>query len=121
MPAIPPRNKVPKRNTWNAESVFATEAAWAGELESVLADLARVRTYRGKLGDGASGLLEALNARDELSVRAQRVYMYASFMHAVDTTNQKAAGMQGRATSMEGQVAAALSFFAPELISVGQI
>jgi oligoendopeptidase F len=45
--------------------------------------------------------------------------MYASFAQAVDTTDQKAAGMQGRAASVFGQVSAALSFFAPELIALG--
>ena len=45
--------------------------------------------------------------------------MYAAFAQAVDTTDQQASAMQGRAAGMYGQVAAAAAFFAPELISIG--
>ncbi len=54
-------------------------------------------------------------------VRAQRVYMYASFAAAVDTTDQAAAGMQSQAGSMFGQVASAAAFIRPELLSIGRV
>jgi len=119
MPAYPPRSKVEKKHTWNAESVFASAAAWEAELKSILTELKAIKEFEGRLGEGAAVLRQALDLRDQLYLRAQRVYMYASFAHAVDSTDQKAAGMQGRAASMFGQVSAALAFFAPELISVG--
>jgi oligoendopeptidase F len=119
MPLYPPRDKVEKQHTWNSESVFANEAAWEAELRSVLAGIADVRKFQGRLGESPAVLLQALTARDQLGVRAQRVYMYAGFAQAVDTTNQQAAGMHSQAGSMFGQVAAALAFFAPELIDVG--
>ena len=46
--------------------------------------------------------------------------MYAGFSYAVDTTDQKAAGMQGKAAGMLGQVSAAVAFIPPELISIGK-
>ncbi|HSR20315.1 MAG TPA: oligoendopeptidase F [Anaerolineales bacterium] len=119
MPLYPPRDKVDRQNTWNSESVFVNEAAWEAELRSVLAGIADVQRFQGRLGESAAVLLQALTARDQLWVRAQRVYMYAGFAQAVDTTNQQSAGMHSQAGSMFGQVAAALAFFAPELIDVG--
>ena len=59
-------------------------------------------------------------AFEELLVRAQRVYMYAGFAAAVDTTDQVAAGMQSQAGSMFGQVASAAAFVRPELLSIGR-
>jgi oligoendopeptidase F len=119
MAVYPPRAKVEIQQTWNAESVFADHAAWETELKSVLDDLRSVKEYQGRLGEGPSVLRQALEARDRIVVRAQRVYMYASFSQAVDTADQVAAGMQGKAGGMYGQVAAAVSFFAPELIGLG--
>ena len=120
MPAYPPRSKVEKSKTWNAESVFENPRAWESERQRLLSDLDSVKKFTGRLHEGPAVMLEALDARDQLLVRAQRVYMYAGFASAVDTTDQEAAGMQGKAASMLGQVAAALAFIAPELISVGR-
>jgi len=120
MPAYPPRSKVEKSKTWNAESVFENPRAWESERQRLLSDLDSVKKFTGRLHEGPAVMLEALDARDQLLVRAQRVYMYAGFASAVDTTDQEAAGMQGKAASMLGQVAAAVSYIAPELISIGR-
>ena len=119
MAVYPPRNKVEKQRTWNAESVFATPRAWESELKAILGDLDSVRRFQGRLGESGDTLLQALTAREELVVRAQRVYMYAAFAQAVDTTNQHASAMQSRAAGMFGQLAGAVSFYSPELIAVG--
>src|SRR5512143_3123321 len=118
MPAYPARSKVAKRQTWNAESVFESPHLWDMERQRLLADLDSVKKFSGRLREGPAVVAEALNARDQLIVRAQRVYMYASFASAVDTTDQAAAGMQGKAGSMLGQVAAAVAFIAPELLEI---
>ena len=120
MTVYPSRDKVAKKQTWNAESVFKNQRAWGQEIENVLADLNSVKKYQGRLGENPAILLEALSAYQQLLLRAQRVYMYAGFSYAVDTTNQEAAGMQGRAAGMLGQVSAAVAFIPPELISIGK-
>jgi oligoendopeptidase F len=52
--------------------------------------------------------------------RAQIAFMYAGFSYAVDTTNQRAAGMRGRAQGMYGQVLSAVSFLQPEILAIGK-
>src|SRR5512135_941897 len=120
MAAYPPRDQVEKSQTWNAESVFKNQRAWQTELEAVLSDIDSVKKFQGQLGKEPSTLLEALAAYEQLIARAVRVYVYASFSHAVNTTDQSAAGMVGKAGGMFGQVAAALAFMSPELISIGK-
>lgn len=120
MTVYPPRSKVEKKRTWNAESVFANATAWDAELKSILGGLDSLRKFQGHLGETPAGLLQALQTREQIFVRGQRVFMYAAFASAVDTADQEAAGMQGKAADMFGKVAAATAFFAPELISVGQ-
>ncbi len=120
MAVYPPRSKVEKKQTWNAESVFKNQKAWQDELNSILHDLDSVKRFQGRLGEGPAILLEALTAYENLIVRAARVYMYAGFDYAVDTSNQQAAGSVGKAASMFGQVAAALAFVSPEILSLGK-
>ncbi len=120
MAVYPPRSKVEKKQTWNAESVFKTQKAWQDELNSILADLDSVKRFQGRLSEGPATLLEALTAYEKMLARVERVYMYAGFAYAVDTANQQAAGATGRAAGMFGQVAAALAFVSPEVLSIGK-
>jgi oligoendopeptidase F len=117
---IPPRKKINKKYTWNKESVFKTPKDWEAALKAVLEDVPNVKKFEGTLSEGPTKLLEAIEAIENLISRAQTVFMYAQFEYAVDTTNQSAAGMVGKASSMAGQVAAATSFLNPELIQIGK-
>ena len=119
--SYPPRNKVEKRQTWNAESVFKNHKAWEEEVRNILAEIEPLKKFKGRLGENPAIVLEALSALEGLLVRAQRVYMYAGFASAVDTTDQAAAGMQSQAGSMFGQVASAAAFVRPELLSIGRV
>ena len=118
--SYPPRNKVEKRQTWNAESVFKNPKSWEEESKSILAGIEPLKKFSGRLGESPNVLLEAMATLEGLLVRAQRVFMYAGFAAAVDTTDQVAAGMQSQAGSMFGQVASAAAFIRPELLSIGR-
>ena len=117
---IPPRSKVDKKYTWNAESVFKSKKEWEAALLSVLNDIPKVKEYEGKLGQNSAVLLKGYTAIEDLILRAQTIFMYAQFSYAVDTTNQAAGEMMGKAQGMFGQVAAAVSFLNPELLKIGR-
>jgi oligoendopeptidase F len=117
---IPPRSKVNKKYTWNAESVFKSPKEWEAEVKGILNDLPGVKKFEGKLGEDVETLIDALKAVEALMKRVQHVFMYAAFSYSVDTTDQKSAAMYGKAQGMYGQVAGAVSFINPELLQVGQ-
>ena len=115
-----PRNKMDKKFTWNAESVFPSTVAWEKEVGKILEDISTVKVYQGRLTEGPSVLLEALQAAHALIARTQIAFMYAGFSYAVDTTDQHAAGMRGKAQGMYGQVLSAVSFLQPEILAIGK-
>ena len=117
---VPPRSKVNKKFTWNAESVFKSPAAWEKELKQILDDLAKIKPYQGHLADGPSTLLEALDVAHHLISRVSVAFMYAFFSYAVDTSDQRASGMRGRAQGAYGQVLSAVSFLQPEILAIGK-
>ena len=114
------RNKIDRKYTWNAESVYPSIAAWEKEAAKVVEDIAGVRQYRGRLSESAAVLLEALNASEELIRRAYQLYMYASISYAVETTNQQAGGLLGKAQGIYGQVASAVAYLQPEILGIGK-
>ena len=120
MASIPPRSKIDKKYKWNSESVFPNDKAWEKEVEKIIADIPSVKKYQGTLGESAAVLLKGFKAFEDLVVRAQKAFMYASFAYSVDTTDQKAAGMRAKAGGMYGQVASVVSFLQPELLEIGK-
>lgn len=104
---VPVRSKVNRKFTWNAESVFSSEKAWEKEIERILQDISKVKSFQGRVAEGPLVLLEALGTAYKLILRAQKAFMYAGFSYAVDTTNQHAAGMRGRALGIYGQILSA--------------
>lgn len=117
---VPPRSKVNKKSTWNAESVFKSPADWEKEVKQIEQDIAKIKPFQGCLSEGPSVLLEALGVAHNLLSRVSTAFMYAGFSYAVDTTNQHAAGMRGRAQGVYGQVLSAVSFLQPEILAIGK-
>lgn len=117
---IPPRNEIPPEYTWNTPSLFDSVQEWEVAFERVSSALAGLRRFQGHLGDGPATLLEALEARDDLVRQVGKVVIYARLSHAVDTGDQPAFGMYGRAQSLYGQALAAVAFVEPELLAMGE-
>ncbi len=121
MPSVvPPRIKLDKKYTWNAESVFPSNEAWEKEINQIRQDISKVKQFQGRLAEGPTVLLDALRAAHELISCIQKAYMYAGFSYAVDTTDQHAAGMRGKAQGVYGQVLSAVSFIQPEILAIGR-
>jgi len=117
---VPPRSEIPRKYTWNAESVFETPAAWDAAFESVAQRLPGLEKYKGHLADGPAVLADAFEMVENLFCDAYIVFVYAGMSSRVDMTNQEAAAMFGRAQGLFGQTQAAIAFFDPEMLSVGE-
>ena len=72
--AVPTRDEIPERYTWNAPSVFECLAAWEAEIESFQAGLGDFARFQGHLHESSAILADALHARDELLARVGRYY-----------------------------------------------
>jgi oligoendopeptidase F len=118
---VPPRSKVDKKFTWNSESVFASIEKWEDEIRQIIEDIPAVRRYQGRLAESPDVLLEALKAVESLVSRMQKVFVFAGFSYAVDTTNQEAAGMRSKAQGVFGQLISAISFIRPEILEIGRV
>ncbi len=117
---IPAHSEIDPTYTWNAPSVFPSDAAWDAECASVAQDLAGLKTHQGRLAEGPGALAEAVTAIEQLFRRVYKLYAYAGMAYAVDTTDQAAAKRNGRAQALFGQAAAAAAFFDPELLALGE-
>jgi len=67
--ALPPRSEIPLEYTWNATSVYESEADWRAELEATGASISDIEKFQGKLGDSPATLAEALHTMENLQRR----------------------------------------------------
>lgn len=118
--SVPNRSEIALEHTWNAASVFPSLEACEAELKAVTRDLASLEKYHGHLADGPASLLQAFEAMEGLLMRGGKVYTYTVMAQNVDTTDPAAGKLYGQMQGMYGQLFAAISFFDPELLAIGE-
>ncbi len=118
--SVPHRSEIAVEYTWNAPSVYPSVEAWKAEYEDIAHALPGLAAFKGRLGESAATLAEALQTRDALTRRLQTLVMYARMSAAVDTTDQAAAVMQSQATGLYGRALGAMAFLEPEILALGR-
>lgn len=110
------REEVPVEETWRLEDLFLSIEDWEAALGAVDSEIAQVTGYRGRLGEGASVLLECLEAAENLIRKFYHVELYASLLLASDGTNPANQAIAGRAAAAKARVEAGLSFIEAEIL-----
>ncbi len=117
--SVPERNAIPVAYTWDASSVFASEADWDAAVAAVAARLDQLAAFRGRLAEGPTVLADYLALAEALLHTAARVGVYARLFYTVNTTDAAAQARVDRANSLSARLAAALAFGEPELLAIG--
>ena len=115
---ILPRDQVPEEFTWNLGDIFESDEAWLKEYEALKALPERVLAFRGRLGESAESLLAFFRLQDEVEVRLENLYCYASCKNDQDTANGVYQDLRGKAMSTVVAVSSAAAFAAPEIMAI---
>ncbi|MFD1673751.1 oligoendopeptidase F [Alicyclobacillus fodiniaquatilis] len=112
------RSEVPVEMTWNLADLFPSVEAWETALAEVAEQASTVTAYKGRLGEGASALLDCLSAHEALQMRIVRVATYASLRANEDGTNPLNQANSMRLGATISQVREALSFMDSEILAL---
>jgi oligoendopeptidase F len=112
------RSEVQTGDTWDATSVYADDKAWDADFASVEAALPGLAAMSGKLAGSGEALLEVLEARDEIGERLERLSVYSSLVHDVDTADSRGQALSSRVDGLWSRFGAATAFVAPEMLQV---
>ncbi|MED3864312.1 oligoendopeptidase F [Priestia megaterium] len=115
---LPSRSEIKVEDTWKLEDIFASGDAWEKEFEEVKALIPQMEKFKGKLGESAQTLYDALQEQDELTMRVSKLYTYAHMRYDQDTTNSFYQGLNDRIKTLYTQIASALSYVTPEILSI---
>lgn len=114
------REDVPKEQTWNAESVFATQADWQTEFDAVKAALAKFSDFEGKLGDNPDTLADYWEFMSAIGRRLAKVAFFPRMRSAVNSGDTEAKAMVGQSMGLYAEAGKLSAFAVPELLTVGE-
>ncbi len=116
--AIPKREDVEEKYTWDLGDMFESDEAWKIEYEELKSIPDGYEKYRGRLGESAEALLGYLKFSDEVSLRLEKLFGYANCKSDQDTSNAFYQDMRGKAMNILVSVSSASAFATPELIAI---
>ena len=112
------RSEVPEEFTWNLKDMFESDEAWEAALAQLMTYPKKIAKLRGTLGKSAANLLKYYKLSDEISVKVETVYSYASMKSDEDTANSKYQDYRGKAMSAYVAIAGASSYAGPEIMTI---
>jgi oligoendopeptidase F len=117
---VPERDEIPTEYTWDAASVFTSEADWEAALAAIAGRIGALEAFRGRLGESPTTLADYLELAEELLRATGRAVVYARMFYAVNTQDQAAKARVERVAAMATRLGAANAFGEPELLAVGE-
>lgn len=117
---LPARADIELKYKWNLEGAYPEDTLWQAEHDEVTPLLERAEGLKGKLGESAQGLLEALQLRDEISKLVSRLCSYARMRRDEDNTVPHYQAMDDKARALWTMAQEVTSFYNPELLEIGR-
>ncbi|MFZ5643894.1 MAG: oligoendopeptidase F [Bacillota bacterium] len=115
---LPPREDIPAQYKWKLEDIYPSDSLWEEDFKRVEAMTGEIGLYRGRLGESAGTLLEALKMEDRIQESTEKLYTYARMRRDEDNTNSKYQALTDRVQGLSTRVGAALSFMVPEILAL---
>ena len=112
------RDEIDKKYKWNIEDMYSDESVWEADFSEAIRLGDEFSGFAGRLGESAEVLLQALQMRDEMWLKAEKVYVYAHMKGDEDNRVSRYQELSQRAMSMMSQISAKSAFFTPELMAL---
>lgn len=105
---------------WDLTELYPDEAAWDEARKGARAALPGIARYKGRLGESAAVLAEALTLQSDLSRTIARVYVYASLRGDEDVRVAAWQEKQAQAIDLYTAFGEATAWVSPELLTLGK-
>ena len=115
MASVPERSELDDADTWNLESIYASDEDWEAAFEDAQAAVAELDEYDETDVTDATALLDLLELRDDTMRTVSQVVTYARLRSDEDTRDQDYQAMKGRAQTLSAEARSAASFLEPAI------
>ncbi|MFK8111017.1 MAG: oligoendopeptidase F [Rubripirellula sp.] len=115
---LPPRNEVKPEDRWDLSSLYPNDKNWEADFEKLEQLIPKFETFRGRLGESAEVLAEALNFDSDFDRTAERLGTYAFLRTTEDQGDSQYQGMKSRFQNLAVRASQASSYMRPELLMI---
>jgi oligoendopeptidase F len=115
---VPTRDQIAVEDTWDLSGIYRDDATWKADLGRLPALLATATAHRGALGESPRRLRQALDDIMALRQTLERLRVYATLRKDENTASAEALTRYERSVAAGIEVAEALAFFEPELLTL---
>lgn len=105
---------------WDLSEIYPSDEAWDTARREALAALPGVAAFKGRLGESAGTLAEALVLQSDVGRTIARVYTYASLKSDEDVRAAAYQEKQAQAVDLYTAFGEATSWVSPELLALGE-
>lgn len=105
---------------WDLTEIYPDAAAWDAARKSALAALPGIARYKGRLGESAATLAEALVLQSDLGRTIARIYVYTSLKSDEDVRVSSWQEKHAQSRDLYTAFGEAVSWISPELLTVGK-
>lgn len=116
----PPRSHVPEEFTWDLSHLYATPQDWEQDFRSLEKEFPAIASYRGRLGEGASVVREALGLEERVMRLSEKLSQYAALKVSEDSACAEALAREARLEALAPRIGEAFAFLAPELLALSE-
>ncbi len=112
------RKEIDKQYKWDIEAMYPDTQSCRTDMEEALEMARSYEQFNGRLGESPGTLLEALQKRDAIWQKAERVYVYARMKRDEDNRIPEFQALCDQSQSMLAGISEHTSFFAPEFAKI---
>ena len=105
---------------WDLSEIYPSDAAWDEARKGALAALPAIAKYKGRLGESADVLAEALVLQSDRAKTISRVYVYVALKGDEDVRVSAYQEKQAQARDLYTAFGEATAWFSPELLTLGK-
>lgn len=111
------RKEVPVEFTWDLSPVFKNDEEWEKAYHKLEKQIPKLEEFKGKLSESPQVLRACLDLNNDLSLKIEKLSVYANLKFSEDLTNTKYSGYSNRVQYLGMLLAQASSYIVPEIQS----
>lgn len=117
------RNEVPKNDCWNVEALYQSIEDWEKDFQIYARPDQKphwpeIAAFRGRLGESAKTLKEALESTFSIDRKLSSLYTYAHLRHDEDIINDQNKVLYSRIMGIMHDFSQEVSWFEPEILAL---
>jgi oligoendopeptidase F len=112
------RDQIPEQYKWNLQDLYPSADSWKKDKEGMNERLEKFNMYKGKLGQSAKNLLEALEYFAAVDKELKRLSAYASMLSDEDKRLAGPLGLEQEMSQLSTDFDKNTAFIEPEILAI---